>query len=180
MLVRKFSPFLYQNFPHFGFDFFPFFCHLVAVESVFERADPTLLFKTPFRIHFLPRFSYRSYPRFSYHSYPHFSYCSYLHFSFHAYSSFSYHAYSLFSYSCYPRFSYHSYPRFSYTSYPRFSYPNRLIEHTVDAAKGHRGTVAAHTLFYHHQLSSEDQEEGVFTSISGSEYRTKALKPNYV
>ena len=75
MLVRKSSPFLYQNYPCFGF-FFLFFCPQVRVESVSERANPTLLLKTPFWIHFLnpffiqvlPPFFIPFLPPFSYHS----------------------------------------------------------------------------------------------------------------
>ena len=65
----------------------------------------------------------------------------------------------------------------------KLTWPNRLIEHTVDAAKGHGGTVPEHTLFHHHRFSSEGQlgkEEGVFTSTSGPEYLANALNPNYV
>ena len=83
IFIPKFSPSL-------GLGFSQFFCSPVGVESVSERANPTLLFQTPFWIHFLrplfipflplffipflPRFIYHFYPCFSYHSYPQFSY----------------------------------------------------------------------------------------------------------
>ena len=87
MLVRNLSPFFTVS-PFSGLIFPSFFCPPVGVESVFETANPTLLFRTPFWIHLLSPFSYKSYPVFhiiptpvfhiiptpcfSYHSYPHF------------------------------------------------------------------------------------------------------------
>ena len=64
-------------FPVLGLIFSPFFCPPVGLESVSERANPTLLFKTPFRIHFLPPFFIPFLPPFSHHSYPCFSHHSY-------------------------------------------------------------------------------------------------------
>ena len=68
-----------KNFPVFGIDIFPIFLPSDWGRRVSEKANPALLFKSPFRIHFLPYFSYHSYPRFSYHSYPHFPSHSYPH-----------------------------------------------------------------------------------------------------
>ena len=99
----------YENYPRFctkvftvfGFNFSPFFCPQVGVESVSERANPTLLLKTPFRIRFLPPF-----------------FIPFLLFQTQFYITF---LDPLFRrYHSYPRFSYHSHPRFSYHSYPRF------------------------------------------------------------
>ena len=68
----------YENFPCFctkifpllGFNFPPIFCPPNWVVSVSKRANPTLLFETPFRIHLLPLFFIHFLPRFSYHSFP--------------------------------------------------------------------------------------------------------------
>ena len=49
--VPKFPPF-FQVILIFS----PFCCPPVGVDSVSERSNPTLLFKIPFRIHFLPPF----------------------------------------------------------------------------------------------------------------------------
>ena len=63
MLVRNLSPFFTVS-PFSGLIFPSFFCPPVGVESVFETANPTLLFRTPFWIHLLSPFSYKSYPVF--------------------------------------------------------------------------------------------------------------------
>ena len=100
MLVQKLSPFLYQNFPVLGLIFSPFFGPPFGVESVSERASPTLLFKTPFRTHFLPPFFIPFLPLFFIPILP----------------SFFIPFYPLFLYHYDPRFSYHSYPRLFITS----------------------------------------------------------------
>ena len=52
----------------------------------------------------------------------------------------------------------------------KLTWPNRLIEYTVDAAKGHRGIVAAthYSTIINFQVKAK--EEGVFTCTSGPEY----------
>ena len=97
VFVPKFSPF-------WGFIFSPFFCPPVGVESVSERANPTLLFKTTFRIHFLPPF------------FIHFLLPFFVPFL----PPFFIPILPPFFIPFLPRFSYHFYPRFSHHSYPFF------------------------------------------------------------
>ena len=110
--------------PIFWFDFPPFFCLTVRVETdkVYLKEQilliPRLLFKSPIWIHFLPPFSIPFLPHFPFHSYPHFHTISW-----NFLPPFFILLLSSFSIPFLSHFPYHSYPHFRRQAYPFYHQP---------------------------------------------------------